>query len=109
VGRGTRAGAIAQSMAEAMVGVALSQLERPGAPVILGNFLSSMSLRTGAPTFGTPEPALGSLVIGQLTRRLGIPLRCSGAFTASKIPDGQAMLEGAVSMQAAILCRSTFI
>ena len=105
----TTAGAIAQSMAEAMVGVALSQLERPGAPVILGNFLSSMSLRSGAPTFGTPEPALGSLVIGQLTRRLGIPLRCSGAFTASKIPDGQAMLESAVSMQAAILCGANFI
>jgi trimethylamine--corrinoid protein Co-methyltransferase len=79
----TTAGAIAQSMAESMVGVALTQLERPGAPVILGNFLSSMSLRSGSPTFGTPEPALGSLVIGQLTRRLGLPLRCSGAFTAS--------------------------
>ena len=105
----TTAGAIAQSMAEAMVGVALTQLERPGAPVILGNFLSSMSLRSGSPTFGTPEPALGSLVIGQLTRRLGVPLRCSGAFTASKIPDGQAMMESAVSMQAAILCGAHFI
>ena len=105
----TTAGAIAQSMAEAMVGVALTQLERPGAPVILGNFLSSMSLRSGAPTFGTPEPALGSLVIGQLTRRLGLPLRCSGAFTASKIPDSQAMMESAVSMQAAILCGAHFI
>jgi trimethylamine--corrinoid protein Co-methyltransferase len=105
----TTAGAIAQSMAEAMVGVALTQLERPGAPVILGNFLSSMSLRSGSPTFGTPEPALGSLVIGQLTRRLGIPLRCSGAFTAAKIPDGQAMMESAVSMQAAVLCGAHFI
>jgi trimethylamine--corrinoid protein Co-methyltransferase len=105
----TTAGALAQSMAESMVGVALTQLERPGAPVILGNFLSSMSLRSGSPTFGTPEPALGSLVIGQLTRRLGVPLRCSGAFTASKIPDGQAMMESAVSMQAAILCGAHFI
>jgi trimethylamine--corrinoid protein Co-methyltransferase len=82
----TTAGAIAQSMAEAMVGVALTQLERPGSPAILGNFLSSMSLRSGSPTFGTPEPALGSLVIGQLTRRLNLPLRCSGAFTTSKPP-----------------------
>jgi trimethylamine--corrinoid protein Co-methyltransferase len=105
----TSAGAIAQSMAEAMVGVALTQLERPGAPVILGNFLSSMSLRSGSPTFGTPEPALGSLVIGQLTRRLGVPLRCSGAFTASKVADGQAMMESAVSMQAAVLCGAHFI
>jgi trimethylamine--corrinoid protein Co-methyltransferase len=105
----TNAGAIAQSMAEAMVGVALCQLERRGAPAILGNFLSSTALRSGSPTFGTPEPALGSLVIGQLTRRLGVPLRCSGAFTASKIPDGQAMQESAVSMQAAIHCGAHFI
>jgi trimethylamine--corrinoid protein Co-methyltransferase len=105
----TNAGAIAQSMAEAMVGVALTQLERPGAPAILGNFLSSTSLRSGSPTFGTPEPALGSLVIGQLTRRLGLPLRCSGAFTASKAADGQAMQESAVSMLAAIQCGAHFI
>ena len=53
----TNAGAIAQSLAETMAGCALTQLERTGAPVIFGNFLSSMSLRSGSPTFGTPEPA----------------------------------------------------
>jgi trimethylamine--corrinoid protein Co-methyltransferase len=52
----TSAGAIAQSLAETMAGCALTQLERPGAPVIFGNFLSSMSLRSGSPTFGTPSP-----------------------------------------------------
>ena len=83
----TNAGAIAQSLAETMVGCALTQLERPGAPVIFGNFLSSMSLRSGSPTFGTPEPAIGSMVIGQLARRLDLPLRCSGNFTTSKVPD----------------------
>ena len=46
--------------------------------MIYGNFLSSMALRSGAPTFGTPEPAIGSLVVGQLARRVGLPLRCSG-------------------------------
>ncbi|MDZ4093621.1 MAG: trimethylamine methyltransferase family protein, partial [Paracoccaceae bacterium] len=61
----TNAGAIAQSLAETMAGCALTQLERPGAPVIFGNFVSSMSLRSGSPTFGTPEPAIGSMVIGQ--------------------------------------------
>lgn len=105
----TTAGAIAQAHAETLVGVALGQLTRPGSPVIYGNFLSSMSLRSGSPTFGTPEPALGSLVVGQLARRVNLPLRCSGAFTASKIPDGQAMLESAVSMQAAVLCGAHFI
>jgi trimethylamine--corrinoid protein Co-methyltransferase len=65
----TNAGAIAKSYAETLAGCALTQLERKGAPVIFGNFLSSMSLRSGSPTFGTPEPAIGSMVIGQLARR----------------------------------------
>jgi trimethylamine---corrinoid protein Co-methyltransferase len=105
----TNAGAIAQAHAETLVGVALAQLVRPGCPVIYGNFLSSMALRSGSPTFGTPEPAIGSLVVGQLARRVGLPLRCSGAFTSSKLPDGQAMSESAVSMQAALLCGTNFI
>jgi trimethylamine--corrinoid protein Co-methyltransferase len=105
----TTPGAIAQSLAETMAGCALTQLVRPGAPTIFGNFLSSMALRSGAPTFGTPEPALGSLVVGQLARRLGLPLRCSGAFTSSKVADGQAMAESTVSMQAAVQCGANFI
>jgi trimethylamine--corrinoid protein Co-methyltransferase len=105
----TNAGAIAQSLAETMAGCALTQLERPGAPVIFGNFLSSMSLRSGSPTFGTPEPAIGSMVVGQLARRLNLPLRCSGNFTTSKLPDAQAMTEGANSMLAAIHCGANFI
>ncbi len=105
----TNAGAIAQSLAETMAGCALTQLERPGAPVIFGNFLSSMSLRSGSPTFGTPEPAIGSMVVGQLARRLNLPLRCSGNFTTSKLPDAQAMNEGTMSMLAAVHCGANFI
>ncbi len=105
----TTAGAVAQSHAETMVGIALTQLIRPGAPAVYGNFLSSMALRSGSPTFGTPEPAVGSLVVGQLARRVGLPLRCSGAFTSSKVPDGQAMQESAVSMLSALLCGANFI
>ncbi|EPX87628.1 Trimethylamine:corrinoid methyltransferase [Rubellimicrobium thermophilum DSM 16684] len=105
----TTAGAIAQSLAETMAGCALAQLERPGAPVVFGNFLSSMALRSGAPTFGTPEPAVGSLVVGQLCRRLRLPLRCSGNFTTSKLPDAQAMTEGTMSMLAAIHCGANYI
>ncbi|MCP5373807.1 MAG: trimethylamine methyltransferase family protein [Hyphomicrobiales bacterium] len=109
MGPATTPGAVALSHAEAMVGVALTQLQRPGAPAVYGNFLSSTALRSGAPTFGTPEPALGSLVVGQLARRLGVPLRCSGAFTSSKLPDGQAMQESALSLMAAILCGGNFL
>lgn len=105
----TSAGAIAQSLAETLAGCALTQLERPGAPVVFGNFLSSMSLRSGSPTFGTPEPAIGSMVIGQLARRLNLPLRCSGNFTTSKLPDAQAMMEGTMSMLAAVHCGANFI
>ncbi len=105
----TNAGAIAQSLAETMAGCALTQLERPGAPVIFGNFLSSMSLRSGSPTFGTPEPAIGSMVVGQLARRLNLPLRCSGNFTTSKLPDAHAMNEGTMSMLAAVHCGANFI
>ena len=105
----TNAGAIAQAHAETMVGCALAQLVRPGAPVVYGNFLSSTALRSGSPTFGTPEPALGSLVVGQLARRLGLPLRCSGSFTSSKLPDAQAMTESTMSMLAAIHCGANFL
>jgi trimethylamine--corrinoid protein Co-methyltransferase len=105
----TNAGAIAQALAETMAGCALTQLERPGAPVIFGNFLSSMSLRSGSPTFGTPEPAVGSLVVGQLARRLKLPLRCAGNFTTSKLPDAQAMWEGTMSMLSAVHCGANFI
>jgi trimethylamine--corrinoid protein Co-methyltransferase len=77
--------------------------------VIYGNFLSSMSLRSGSPTFGTPEPAIGSMVVGQLARRLNLPLRCAGSFTTSKLPDGQAMQESVMSMLSAIHCGANFI
>lgn len=105
----TSAGAIAQALAETLAGCALTQLERPGAPVVFGNFLSSMSLRSGSPTFGTPEPAIGSMVIGQLARRLNLPLRCAGNFTTSKLPDAQAMMEGTMSMLSAIHCGANYI
>lgn len=105
----TTAGAIAQAVAETMAGCALTQLERKGAPVIFGNFLSSMSLRSGSPTFGTPEPAIGSMVVGQLARRLKLPLRCAGNFSNSKLPDAQAMQEGVMSMMSAVHCGANFI
>jgi trimethylamine--corrinoid protein Co-methyltransferase len=105
----TNAGAIAQAHAETMVGCALTQLIRPGAPVVYGNFLSSTALRSGSPTFGTPEPAIGSMAVGQLARRLGLPLRCSGNFTTSKLPDAQAMTESTLSMLAAIHCGANFL
>ncbi|MEM1277801.1 MAG: trimethylamine methyltransferase family protein [Pseudomonadota bacterium] len=104
----TTAGSIAQAFAEAMMCCAFSQLVRPGAPFVLGNFLSSMSLKSGAPTFGMPEPVMSNFVIGQLARRLGVPLRCGGSLTASKVADAQASAESADSMLSTALCGSNF-
>ncbi len=103
------AGGIVQSLAETIADCTLTQLERKGAPVMLGNFLSSMSLRSGLLTFGTRKPAIGSMVIGQRARRLYLPLRCSGNFTIRKLPDAQAMMEGITSMLAAVHFGANFI
>ena len=103
------AASVAQAMAEAMMCCAYSQMVRPGAPFVLGNFLSSMSLKSGAPTFGMPEPVLSHLVIGQLARRLGLPLRSGGSLTASKLPDAQAAYESADSMLSTALGGANFI
>ncbi|MEO1190595.1 MAG: trimethylamine methyltransferase family protein [Pseudomonadota bacterium] len=105
----TTAASIAQALAEAMMCCAFSQLVRPGSPFILGNFLSSMSLKSGAPTFGMPEPVISNLVIGQLARRLGVPLRCGGSLTASKIADAQAAAESADSMLSTALGGANFV
>ena len=102
------AAAVAQAMAEAMICCAFAQLVRPGAPFVMGNFLSSMSLKSGAPTFGMPEPILSNYAVGQLARRLGIPLRCGGSLTASKIEDAQAGYESADSIHSTILAGSNF-
>ncbi|MEQ8654679.1 MAG: trimethylamine methyltransferase family protein [Kiloniellales bacterium] len=105
----TTAASIAQALAEAMMCCAFSQLVRPGSPFILGNFLSSMSLKSGAPTFGMPEPVISNLVIGQLARRLGVPLRCGGSLTASKVPDAQAAAESADSMLSTALGGANYV
>lgn len=84
---------LTQILAEAMAGMAFVQLVRPGAPVVFGTFASSMSMQSGAPTFGTPEPSLVLYGAAQLARRLGVPFRSGGSLTASKIPDAQAAQE----------------
>ncbi len=96
----TIAAAATQTLAEAMAGMAFCQMVRPGAPVIFGSFASSMSMQSGAPTFGTPEPQLILFIMAALARRLGVPFRSGGNFTASKVPDYQAAYESAISFMA---------
>ncbi|MEM6577903.1 MAG: trimethylamine methyltransferase family protein [Pseudomonadota bacterium] len=103
------AASVAQALAEAMMCCAFAQIIRPGAPFVLGNFLSSMSLKSGAPTFGMPEPVISNYAIGQMARRLGLPLRCGGSLTASKIEDAQAAYESADSMHSTALAGANFV
>jgi trimethylamine--corrinoid protein Co-methyltransferase len=105
----TIAAAATQTLAEALAGMAFCQIVRPGAPVIFGSFASSMSMQSGAPTFGTPEPQLVLFVMAALARRLGVPFRSGGNFTAAKVPDYQAAYESAVSFTATLLAGVNFV
>ena len=91
----TVAGLCAQALAEALSAMAYLQLVRPGAPVVFGTFASTMSMASGAPTFGTPEAAQAIYVMAALARRVGVPFRSGGQFTSSKAPDAQAAYESA--------------
>jgi trimethylamine---corrinoid protein Co-methyltransferase len=105
----TVAGTCAQTLAESLAGMAYVQLVRPAAPVVLGSFASSMSMQSGAPTFGTPEPALVLYVMASLARRLGVPFRSGGALSASKVADAQAAYESANTMQPTMLGGVNFV
>ncbi len=105
----TAAGVAAQTLAEAMAGLAFTQMVRPGAPVIFGSFASSMSMQSGAPTFGTPEPVLVLFTVAALARRLGVPSRAGGNLTASKIPDAQAAYESAATFMPTMLAGTNFV
>lgn len=105
----TTAAVCTQTLAEALAGMAFVQCVRPGAPVILGSFASSLSMQTGAPTFGTPEPSLVLLVMAQLARRLGVPFRSGGNLCASKVADAQAAYESANTFNATLMAGVNFV
>ena len=90
--------ALAQQMAEALTGIALAQLIRPGCPVVFGSFLSNIDMQSGSPQFGTPESAIGLLCTGQIARHFGLPVRSGGGLTSSQMPDAQAGYEGLMTM-----------
>jgi trimethylamine--corrinoid protein Co-methyltransferase len=105
----TVAGTVAQTLAEAMAGMAFVQLVNPGAPVVMGSFASSISMQSGAPTFGTPEPALVLYAMAALARRLGVPFRSGGGLCASKIADAQAAYESASTLLPTCLAGVNFV
>ncbi|WP_254054541.1 trimethylamine methyltransferase family protein [Roseovarius sp. EL26] len=100
----SQAAVTAQTLAEGMVGIALTQLVRKGCPTVLGSFHSTMNLKSGALTFGTPEANLSTMALSQLVRRLGIPVRSGGGqITSSNAADGQAMQDSASAMWATMI------
>lgn len=98
----TIAGALTQQNAEALAGITLSQLVRPGAPVVYGGFTSNVDMKSGAPAFGTPEYTQAAMASGQLARRYGFPFRSSNT-TASNAPDAQAAYESQMSLWGALM------
>lgn len=97
----TMAGAVTQSIAEALAAIALFQYVAPGSPSAIGTFTSNVDMKSGAPAFGTPEYMRATQMTGQMARFYGLPLRSSGPCAAN-VPDGQAMWETAHSLWAAV-------
>lgn len=105
----TVVGTVTQILAEALAGMAYVQLVKPGVPVIFGTFAAAISMQSGAPTFGTPEPSFVLYAAASLARRLGVPFRSGGGLCGSKIPDAQAAYESANTMQTAALAGVNFM
>jgi len=104
----TVAGALTLSHAEALAGIALAQLVRPGAPVVYGSFASNVDMKSGAPAFGTPEHIQSNFGAGQLARHVGLPWR-SAAGTASNAPDVQAACETQLALWGCVLAGANMI
>src|SRR3954464_1126129 len=100
---------LAQQLAEGLAGIALSQLIRPGTPVILGSFLSNTDMQSGSPSFGTPESATGLLCTGQMARHYSLPFRGGGALTSSQVVDAQAGYESMMSLWPTFLAGTNFV
>ena len=105
----TVAGTLTQVLAEAQAAIAFSQLCRPGAPVIFGTFATSISMQSGAPAFGTPEPAQVLFGAAQFARKYNLPFRSGGSLTGSKLADAQAAYESAHTIGPALLGGVNFV
>jgi len=104
----TVAGALSLQHAEALAGITLSQLVRPGAPVMYGNFASNVDMKSGSPAFGTPEHVKTTFGSGQLARQIGLPWRAS-VGCGSNMSDTQASHETQMSMWAAVMAGANLV
>lgn len=104
----TMAAALTQQNAEALAGIALTQLVRPGSPVVYGAFTSNVDMRSGAPAFGTPENARATLAAGQLARLYELPYRASNSCAANAV-DAQAAYESEMSIWASVMGHANLV
>src|SRR5271154_3984687 len=104
----TLAGALVEQHAEALAGLVMTQVVRPGAPFVYGGFTSNVDMKSGAPAFGTPEYMKSAMIGGQLARRLGLPYRSSNANAANSL-DAQAAYESVFSLWGAIMGGVNFL
>jgi trimethylamine--corrinoid protein Co-methyltransferase len=104
----TVAGALTLAHAEALAGLTLAQMVKPGAPIVYGSFTSNVDMKSGSPAFGTPEYVKAAFGAGQLARFLKLPWRSSNA-TASNIPDAQSAYESQMSLWGALLGGCNFV
>lgn len=103
------AGTLIQQNAEALAGIAFSQMVEEGAPVVYGSFMTNADMRTGAPVFGSPESHLAILNSAQMARFYDLPFRSGGMFTSSKLTDTQAAYESMMTMLPAIYGQVNFV
>ncbi|NOZ72455.1 MAG: trimethylamine methyltransferase family protein [Chloroflexi bacterium] len=103
------AGTLAQQHAEALAGIAFTQMVEPGTPVVYGSFQTNVDLQSGSPVFGSPESQLALYVSAQLARRQNLPFRSGGMFASAKIPDIQAGYESVMTMLPAVMARVNFV
>lgn len=102
----TVAGALTLQHAEALCGIALTQLARSGAPVSYGGFSSNVDMKSGSPAFGTPEHVKMQIGAGQLARHIGLPWR-SASGAAANTPDMQAATETNMAIWGAAMANAT--
>lgn len=104
----TLAGALAQQNAEALFGIVLTQMVKPGAPVLYGAFTSNVDMKSGAPAFGTPENTKANIASGQLARRYRLPYR-STPGSASNAADAQGAYETMMALWGAVLGHANLV
>src|SRR6056297_171061 len=103
------AATVAQLNAEALSALAYTQVIRKGAPAIYGHYLSTVSMKSGAPMAGTPEISLMNFMIGQMARFYDVPWRTSNTLGGAKTFDAQAGYESATTLSAVMHAGANYI